>query len=65
MGLEFGMERDVEVTGDERLFVGMTLLKPLVYTFSSMSAGRVSYKCTNTYLCMLQYKNIGREMGDG
>ena len=30
VGLELGMERDVEVTGDERLFVGMTLLKPLV-----------------------------------
>ena len=39
VGLEFGMEREVEVTGELRLFIGMMLLKPplVVYVLSSMS----------------------------
>lgn len=28
VGLELGMEREVDVTGEERLFNGMALLKP-------------------------------------
>lgn len=36
-GLEFGIEREVEVTGDERLFIGMTLLYPPLHSFSSIS----------------------------
>ena len=38
-GLEFGIEREVEVTGEERLFIGMTLLYPPLHSFSSISTG--------------------------
>ena len=41
VGLELGMEREVEVTGELRLFIGIMLLKPplvlLAYILSSMS----------------------------
>jgi hypothetical protein len=41
VGLELGMEREVEVTGELRLFIGMMLLKPPLvlpaYVLSSMS----------------------------
>ena len=41
VGLELGMEREVEVTGELRLFIGIMLLKPplvlLAYILSSIS----------------------------